>query len=313
MLISALAFGIVIAPSVAYVVIKEATGTKDRVVVEESLYVTEDRAGQVTDNIEQVFRSAVTLLAPEFVALAGVLAAYLAWRKPRALVYLLAGLILPWSGVIFIAAALSTRYLVLGVPSLLVLVAGGTVDATEWVVRHRGGVIEPNWKPVLRLHWLAWGLLALWIGSFAVPFIVADPTRLNLPARDEWEYFTNTSSGYALRDLAADLPDLAPGEDGRIPVIGFLPSCHSLPLYWTEDNAVDLDCPLFKWDTSKQQEMADHLIFRAENEPVLYMAVDQTGVFDLTQLPFEWEPLAEYPRPHHGKIVKLYRLRLSDG
>lgn len=315
LIIGALACGIVLAPSLAYVVLKEATGTKDRVVVEETLYVTDDRAGQIVDNIEQVFRSSVTLLAPEFVALAGVLIAYLAWRHPRPLAYLLAAVILPWTGVIIIAAALSTRYLVLGVPSLLVLVAGGTIDAADWIARHRGGVVEPNWKPVLRLHWLAWILLVVWGVSFAVPFFVQaanHPTDLDLPARDEWEYFTNTSSGYALRDLASDLPDLPPGEDGRVPVIGFLPSCHSLPLYWTEANTVDLDCPLFKWDTSKQQELYDRLVSRAENESVLYMAVDQTGVFDLDQLPFEWELLAEYPRPHHGKMVQLYQVRLAD-
>ena len=312
---AALMIGVVLAPSLGYALIREITGTKDRVMVEESLYVTDDRAGQIVDNVEQVFRSVMTLFAPELLVLVGVLIAYLVWRKPRPLAYLLAAVLLLWGFVIGIAAALSTRYLVLGVPFLLVLVAGGTVDAAGWVASHRGAPIEPNWKAVQRLHWVAWAVLALWIVSFALPFdwdAMTDPVQLELPPRDVWEYFTNTSSGYALRDLAADLPDLPPDEDGRIAVIGFLPSCHSLPLYWTEPNAVDLDCPLFKWDTSKQQEMTDHLIGRAETKSVLYMAVDQTGVYDLEQLPFEWDLLAEYPRPHNGKVVRLYLVRMAE-
>ena len=314
-LAGALACALVLAPSLIYVAAQEIGGNRARVVVEESLYTTDDRLAQITDNAGRAFRASLTLLGPELIALGGALTAYLAWRRPRALTYLLAGTFLPWAGVILVSAVFSTRYLVPGIPPLLVLIAGGAVDAARWVARHRGGVIEPNWKPVSRLYWITWIALALWMFSFAVPFIrdaLNDPTRLSLPERDRWEYFTHSSSGYGLRDLAADLPRQEPGPDGRITVIGFLPNCHSLPLYWPRPNPVDLDCPLFKWNTTRQDEMYNYLVGRVASEPIIYMAVDQTGAFDVRRLPFEWTLLNEYPRPFDGKTVQLFRVNLSN-
>ena len=110
----------------------------------------------------------------------------------------------------------------------------------------------------------------------------------------------------------ADLPRLEPGPDGQIIVIGFLPNCHSLPLYWTRPNPIDLDCPLFKWDTTRQDEMYNYLVGRVSIEPIIYMAVDQTGAFDVRRLPFEWTLLDEYPRPFDGKTVQLFRVSLSN-
>jgi hypothetical protein len=188
-------------------------------------------------------------------------------------------------------------------------------DASAWVRQHRGGVIEPNWQAVSRIHWLGWIVLGVWALSFAAPFArtaITDPAALGLPSRDRWEYITFTSSGYALRDLARDVPHLPPDANGRIPLVGFLPSCHSLPLYWPAANEVDLDCPLFKWDVSQQQEMRDHLVGMATAHPLLYVAVEPVSAFDLGQLPFAWEPLAEYPRPHHGVTVTLYRVWLAE-
>jgi len=305
-------FALLLTPPFAYVVIREITGTKDRVVVEEYLYTTDDRGEQILDNTERVFRAAVTLLSPEIVALVAVMMAYLAWRKPRELVFLGASIALAWGSVIVIAGALSTRYLVIGVPPLLVLIAGGVTDATGFVHREHRHV--PNWRAVARLYWIAWALLGLWVVSYAVPFILKtyhDPTELDLPTRDRWEYFTNTSAGYALRELAADVTTLDTGEDGKIHVIGFVPNCHSLPLYWTEPNRVVLDCPLFKWDTTKQQEMTVHLMALAEQHETLYMAVEPMNVYDLGQLPLEWVELADYSRPHDGIPVVLYQIRMD--
>ncbi|MBN1200354.1 MAG: glycosyltransferase family 39 protein, partial [Anaerolineae bacterium] len=64
-------FLVVLAPSLTYVIGKEITGTKDRVVVEEDLYTADNRVEQIAENAERTFRAAITLLAPEFVALAG--------------------------------------------------------------------------------------------------------------------------------------------------------------------------------------------------------------------------------------------------
>lgn len=302
----ALACGLVTAPSLAYVLSQALGDEPARVVLEEGLYAAEDRAAQMGDNAEQAARTLITLFSPGFVALAGVLSAVLAWRRPRSAVFLLAGALLPWTGVIVIAGQLSTRYLVLGAPFALALVAGGTITLLR---RARA-------RPVARLA--AWGAgiaLALWGMVFAAPFArgaMTDPAALHLPPRDRWEYVTNTSSGYALRDLARDALDLPPGADGQIPLIGWLPACHSLPLYWTAPHPVALDCPLFKWNPAEQDAMTAHLIGLAEREPVLYMAVERLSLYDLDRLPFTWTLLREYARPQEGVPVRLYRVELAD-
>lgn len=303
---AALGCGLVLAPSLAYVLSQALGDEPARVVLEEGLYSTDDRAAQVLDNAEQAARALIALFSPGFAALAAALGLFLTWRRPRTLAFLLAGALLPWIGVILIAGQLSTRYLVLGAPFVLALVAGGAIT----LVRMQRD------RPVIRLAtWGAGIALALWAVTFAAPFArgaLTDPAALDLPPRDRWEYVTNTSSGYALRDVARDLPDLPPGADGRIPVIGWLPACHSLPLYWTAPHPVALDCPLFMWDPAEQDAMTAHLIDRAEREPVLYMAVERLSLYDLDRLPFTWTLLREYPRPHDGVPVRLYRVALAD-
>lgn len=290
-----LACAAVLLPSLAYVVSREASGAP-RVVLEESLYAPADRLAAIAGNLALAGRAAWTLLGPELVLLAGIAALSLSRRRPRALGYLLAGIALPWGGAVLVAADLSTRYLLLGVPYALIAVAGGVTGAAP------------------RLRWVGGLVLAVWLVRFALPFdalALRDPARLDLPPRDTWEYVTNTSAGYALRELAADLPGLPPGADGRVRVIGFLPACHSLPLYWPMPTAVDLACPLFKWDPADQQGMAARLVDAVAAGAPAYMAVDETGVFDLTALPLAWDLLAEYPRPRGGKVVRLYRVALA--
>lgn len=295
-----LACALVLAPSLGYLLMQEIGGTKARVVIEEGLYSTDDRLAQIAANLEQTARATIVFLSPGLAGLIGVLGAALVRWRPRALTFLLAGVLLPWAGVILVAAQLSTRYLVLGVPFLLAIAAGGVRELSRRA---------PRLAPAAGIA------LGLWAIAFAAPFArqaIDDPAGLALPARDTWEYLTNTSSGYALRDLARDLPHLPPGEGGRIPVIGWLPACHSLPLYWTAPNRVVLDCPLFMWDTAAQDEMTMHLIAWAEREPVLYMAVERLGVYDLERLPFIWTLLREYPRPREGVPVRLYRIALAE-
>jgi len=298
-------FLLVLAPVLAYLLAQALGLAPVRVVVEEGLYRADDRAAQIVDNAGQAARALLTLLSPGLVALSGALAVGLVRRRPRALAFLVAGALLPWLGVIGVAGQLSTRYLALGAPFALALLAGGVIDLTRRAHTQRGHVAA----------WAAWIALALWVAGFAAPFArraLTDPAALDLPPRDRWEYVTNTSSGYALRDLARDLPALPPNAAGRIAVIGWLPNCHSLPLYWTAPNAVSLECPLFMWDAAAQDAMTARLIGLAEREPVLYMAVERLSVYDLERLPFAWTLLREYARPHGGVPVRLYRVTLAE-
>lgn len=302
----ALGSGLALAPVLGYLLAQAVGLAPVRVVVEEGLYSTGDRAAQIADNAEQTARALITLLSPGLVILAGLLIVALGRWRPRAWLFLLAGALLPWSGVVLIAGQLSTRYLALGVPFLLVIVAGGVIELT------RRGRERPAGRVAAGAAWIA---LALWALLFAGPFArqaMTDPPALDLPPRDRWEYVTNTSSGYALRDLARDLPDLPSGANGRIAVIGWLPNCHSLPLYWTAPTAVALDCPLFRWDPSAQDAMTARLIGLAERESPLYMAVERLSVYDLERLPFTWTLLREYTRPHGGVTVRLYRVALAE-
>ncbi len=294
---------LVLAPSLGYVTIRQVTGRADRVVVEQELYTTDNRLDQIGENLGRTREAIRWLISPEMVGLIGIAAILLIRRgQGRAVIYLSGAALLPWIAILLVSAELTTRYLVLGVPPLLVIVAGALTPP-----KTGAGLVKQASSAPTKAGWV---IIAVWIGLVAGPFdwrAMTDPAGLHLPTRDEYEYITSAASGYGLRDLAADLPHLTPNEKGRIVVIGLLPSCHSLPLYWEKANSVDLKCPLFKWDIREKQELVDRIVGWAE--PGSYLAVDEIGdLIDLDALPIRLDLVGEYPRPQDGDTIRLYRV-----
>jgi hypothetical protein len=137
-----------------------------------------------------------------------------------------------------------------------------------------------------------------------------DPTKLNLPDRDRWEYYENFSAGYGLVDAAADIEKLPRSEpSGRVNVLGLVGSCHQLRLYLDEDGPVWLECPFFGWQGEFMPEVVETVDQRLQEESIVYLLVEPELRFtDLSMLNVEWELIKRYPRPFDGMTVELYRV-----
>jgi hypothetical protein len=251
-----------------------------------------------TDNLEALWNANRVLHGPVLWLLVLAAGAFVLWKRPREGAFLLSASLLPWSMSILLAAELSTRYLTLGVLPSLAVLSGGLSIAGRRRRWFRLGVA---------------GLMAAWMGGFALPFIRdawLDPTRLALPDRDRWEYFENFASGYALVDAARDMATLPRSEpDGRVAVIGLVGSCHQLRLYLDEHGPVKLECPFFGWQGEFMQDVADLVDRRLAEESIVFLLVEPDLRFtDLSTLRIRWELVKRYPRPFDGMAVELWRI-----
>jgi hypothetical protein len=306
---------LLLVPSAVYMVYQEINPPEGKVEsVEQHLFVPEnnDRLEQIGANLETYVEASFALLSPPLIALLLVLGIW-QWRRiPRAVIFLLAFTLLIWVFITLTAARPSTRYLVIGVPGLLILVAAGLdtlLDAT-----YRQPVTETSRNLLIGANLMAALVLVLW-AMYGGQFITTawdDPADLPLADRDIWEYYENSASGYALREAAADLPGLPPLVDhpsgAEIPVAGFVGACHTMRLYLPDDSGVRLWCPYFRWNPNEADATLAEWEGRFRDEGVWYVLADLEQPMDVLSLPLQWQELVYYPRPFDGIDVKLFRV-----
>lgn len=308
-----IAFGLSMAPFVLHVIERAITGNYVMIVNNNLvLGLAEDRPPHeiIVKNFETLWNVNWILHSPPLWLLILVATAVLMWRRPREAFFLICAVILPWAMSIFLGAELSTRYLTLGILPLYVILAGGLKAIGEGVPGR--GI---NFKPVLT------ALVGLWIVLFSLPFIDNawnDPTELNLPSRDKWEYFTNFSSGYGLVDAVDDFEEklTVSVPSGRINVIGLVGSCHQIRLYLPdayedEPGPVWLTCPEFGWEGEYLMDVAADIDERLATESHVYLMIEpEIPYFDPTDLcvRWGWEEVARYSRPHNGMEIIIFRL-----
>lgn len=261
------------------------------------------------DNLGTVWDVDWTLHSPLLWGAILFSAGVLLWKRWRDGMFLLASIGLAWSVSVALSAELSTRYLLPGTLIVFVMV-GGAADTL--------GQTRPITK------WAMWVLVGLWIGLFALPFINTawdDPAKLALPPRDEWEYFSNFSSGYGLVAAAEDFYDLPPSQpSGRVNVFGLVGSCHQIRLYLPDayaedDGPVWLTCLEFGWQGELIPQVIDQVEARLMTESDVYLLMEpDLPFFDPIELAgyWQWQKIKEYPRPHDGMPIVLYYIRPMD-
>ncbi|NDJ84717.1 MAG: glycosyltransferase family 39 protein [Chloroflexi bacterium] len=266
----------------------------------------------IFDNIATLWNVNWILHSP-FLWLTMLLAAgLLFWRCPAKAAYLTSAVVLPWTMSILLGAELSTRYLTLGILPLMVLLAGGLQVVGQQAIE--------IWGKQHSLRPLMVGIVVLWVGLFAVPFIENawnEPTDLELPSRDQWEYFENFSSGYGLVAAADDLDELPSSEpSGRVNVFGMIGSCHQVRLYLgaaeaDDDGPVWLTCPFFGWHGEYLMDVAADIQRRMAIESQVYLLLEpEIPYFDTDKLKplWQWQEIKRYRRPFDGMEIVLYRI-----
>lgn len=296
-------FGLMFAPSILYILGRAIFDGELVPIVNNNLIngAAEEKSPPqvVWDNLHTLGETHWILHSP---VLCLVMLATIGWtlyKREKHGLYLLGSIALAWSLSIFLAAELSTRYLTLGVLPLVVLVAGSLNQLLR--------------KLPVSGRALVGGGLMIWFLIFALPFARTawrQPSNLNLPERDRWEYFSNFSSGYALVPSAQDIEQLPRSEpSGRVNIFGLNGSCHQMRLYLDEHGPVWLTCPNFGWQGEYMDEVNDKIQERMATETIVYLLVEPDLSFtDLSVIEVDWELIRRYSRPFDGMKVELYRV-----
>lgn len=308
-------FGITFAPFMLHV-LERAVSAQPVMIVNNNLVLglAEDRPPLriFLENLETVWNVNWILHSPVLWMTFLAVLVFMIRRRPYETVYLVSAVILPWGMSIVLGAELSTRYLTLGILPLLVLLAGGLATIGMRTFDFGG--------QTLSLRPIVMGLVGIWCLGFAIPFIDKawnNPTELNLPSRDEWEYFTNFSAGYGLVDAADAIEKLPVSEPShRVNVYGLVGSCHQMRLYLDnaeeqDDGRVWLTCPNYGWQGELLMEVADDIDQRLAVESIVYiLAEPEIPYFELPDLfpRWQWEEVERYSRPHGGMEIILYHI-----
>lgn len=306
-------------PSIMHLVERTVTGQYVTIVNNNLvLGLAEDRSPPEVfiDNLVKVWDVNLTLHGTLLWLAIIVALAALLWLRMRAGLYLFVGILLAWSMSVVLGAELSTRYMMPGTLPMFVVLGG----AAHTLIQRIGSTASI--QRLLRSATIA--VTGLWVLLFAAPFINNawhEPTTLALPERDEWEYFTNFSSGYGLVDAADDFYELERAEpSGRVNVIGLVGSCHQIRLYVidarTEDSGpIWLTCPAFGWSGENLMIVADDIRARMATESTVYLLIEPEIPFfdpeDLRPL-WNWEVIERYKRPNGGMEIVLYHITPLD-
>jgi hypothetical protein len=157
-----------------------------------------------------------------------------AWRK---YIYLLLAPSLIWGLVMFAAGQLTTRYLTVTGHMIVILLAGGVFSLQTALYKQFG----QRWLSALPLI-----AVLIWGGTFSAVFfakLTSDPTRLDLPQRDQWEYFMN-QAGYGFKDALldiAEMPSVSEGESNPR-VYGMVRNCQYLESHIPPETTINIQC-----------------------------------------------------------------------
>lgn len=281
-----------------------------------SAHVTGTDAGksQLSINLGRVQEVFQYLWGDVLMALAVLATLILVWKRWRAALFLLSGILTLWAFVIIVAGQLNSRYLTLVAQLCVVVIVGGIVVLQDEIDRR---------LPHSPLRWVAWlpsVVLLGWVVSFGVPFArtaMRDPVALALPDRDKSEYFRNYT-GYALPEalaFVAESPPISSNETKPV-VVSWARVCEFLPYHTPEAIRGDfvLICPP-EGQTETYLLRFDLLNGALQEYGAVYLLVEQFRtedggvIVDPAFIEGEVELLASFPRPHDGVLVEVYEVR----
>ncbi len=260
------------------------------------------------DNVRIAIEQTAIYLWPPVLILAvmgaGVL---LKWRRKEGL-FLIILFVLAWTPAVAVGSFPRSRYLEIGIPFLMLLLTGGLYTLVAQIQENeRRATIERALMVSILVYGLAWG------GHFFQQ-AVTQPEDLQLPEHDRWRYVQSTTSGYGQREaveyLAADA-EKSP-VTGKAEVYGILGSCHSLRLYMDDPGPVHLTCAEYSFVTHQMspETLAD-ILQQTENNGWMYILLEPSLETNYDDLPLQWELEKRFFRPHNGRELELWRVRLA--
>lgn len=215
----------------------------------------------------------------------------LVFRMRRGL-YLLAFAAIPLLALFATATNLYLRYLVIGLPGLLVAGSIGMLTLTKWLHARRG------W-------WLAGVTVGAWIVLWSLPFLQTayiNPPALPVPTNDQYEYLTGWTSGYGLRDVALDL--IKRKQEKSITTTAILGSCNTIRLYLPANGSVPFNCPNV-WEGGGVGDATKLVRDQVAVDGTAWMIIERAGPVPESALPVFNREIARYLRPGGAFTILL--------
>ncbi|PJF44612.1 MAG: hypothetical protein CUN55_03030 [Phototrophicales bacterium] len=300
-------------PSLSYMAYQELNPPESKVeAVEQDLFTPANRGRleQIAHNIDKYVEASRAMFTDPLLILILFAILWQSFRTPRITLYLLAFTLLIWLPITLTSARPSTRYLVNGVPGVLIIGAAALYDwwqllqFSQQYMRNLGRVVLA----------IATILLLVW-ASRSLNFIYdawQNPEQLALAERDIWEYYQNTAAGYPLQEVAIDVQELPPLIDHPsghpIPIAGFVGSCHAMRWYLPAHSGVLLECPYWRWSPERADAILQAWEDRVKADQVWYFLADAEQPMDVYSLDLNFETIKVYERPHNGIPVTLMRV-----
>jgi 4-amino-4-deoxy-L-arabinose transferase-like glycosyltransferase len=242
--------------------------------------------------------------------LLGLISAWFMYhRYPRQALFLGIAPLIIWGLVIFSAGQLTTRYTILPGHLAIIVLSAGIWSLQEVLRQH------------LRQTWLAQApLLAvvIWGISFSTPFyanLVQEPQSLDIPERDEWEYFSN-QTGYGLRDALLDIAEMpAISEGSDLPIVfGMVRNCSFLPSHIPAETPIQILCTEEGDDWARTDYPDRHLSIRkieqlARRYDRYYLILEElehNSLLSKWEVDVQFQYITTYERPFDGVDVNLY-------
>lgn len=263
----------------------------------------------LVDNVRIAIEQTAIYLWPPVLILAVIGAGLLLkWRRKEGL-FLIILFVLAWTPAVAVGSFPRSRYLEIGIPFLILLLTGGVYTLVAQIQEtERRATIERTLMVGIMVYGLAWG------GHFFQQ-AVTQPEDLRLPEHDRWRYVQSTTSGYGQREAVEYLADDAEKSPvtGKAEVYGILGSCHSLRLYMDDPGPVHLTCAEYSFVTHQMspETLAD-MLQQTEKNGWMYILLEPSLETNYDDLPLQWTLEKRFLRPHNGRELELWRVRLAD-
>jgi 4-amino-4-deoxy-L-arabinose transferase-like glycosyltransferase len=251
------------------------------------------------------------LLSPLMV-LGIVIALLLAvWRFPKKSAYILGWLALAYLPTILLVGWVQTRYFMPGIFPLAMLFGAGIVALAD-VRLPRLPSLSPRTRARLALA-IGSGVLGVWAVLFALPFAnhaAYDAPQIELPTRDERQYYQTRYSAYGLLDAMRYLQKNGHRAGREVEVYGIMFMCRSMDLY--PFAGVDLKCLRDEYPGAESDPTWDELTKQAHKIQPLYLIIEDYRDVPAQTAELDWERLRAIQRPKDGVWVTVWQVCPAD-
>lgn len=255
------------------------------------------------DKLVGIWDTFPMLLSPLMVTLMLLCVGLAIWQAPRRASYALLWLVLAYLPTILLVGWVQTRYFTPGIFPLAMLLGAGIVAAKEIRIPK----VSPKYPRLLPATLT--GLVLVWGVVYALPFAynaAYNAPKIELPDRDEKQYYQTRYSAYGLLDALDYLESKGKPVDEQIEVMGVMFLCESMDLYAYPK--VDLTCLSDGYTNKTINEAWQKLTERAQQEQPLYLIVEDYRDIPTSERDLTWQRLRSIQRPKDGVWVTVWEV-----